>query len=153
MVKYVVTMETWDSLPHAKFCKNFRIDSPLRGKFILKFPLFTILGTWTHIYIPIMVKFSKLDWTKDFLVHNKFVRIPQGTCCLGANIHQKFQIMTILGISSHISLPIMVKFGITEWTSRTPWTTQNFVRNKAIDSSQQLQISQKVNHQNCFTDN
>jgi len=44
MVKFGMTMRTWDSLPQAKFCKNRIRGYTLLGKFIPKIPILAILG-------------------------------------------------------------------------------------------------------------
>jgi len=46
-----------------------------------------------------------------------FVKIVQTSRPRGANLSEKFQILTVLGPYSHISAPINVKFSTKEWAA------------------------------------
>ena len=86
---------TWETLPHAKFCKNCVRDIPLWGKYIPKISnFFAILVRVTT------VKFGVRLRTWDTLHRLNFVKIAQGDLSLGGNFYQKFEIFAIFSCLS-----------------------------------------------------
>jgi len=71
MVKVDVTVENWEILPHAKFCKNFSRGIPLFGKFLPKNVNFGDFGAVSPHFLAKRFKFGARVWTCDSLPHAK----------------------------------------------------------------------------------
>ena len=145
MVKFGLRVRTWESLTHAKFCKNdLRGFNPQGKIYNNNFHILTVFFTFnpTFLFINLyfsccryhswlikmfkvtMVKFGASVRTWDSLPTPNFIKSLKGIGPLWANFHQKFEIFASL---SYLS-PHYVKIWRNVRNIRNPSPRQNFVR-------------------------